>query len=93
MAHPGPSDFGFTAVLISWPWFAGYAQRGGELTNAALAERTASLGADRDARARLAVTERGRIARELHDITAHSVSVMVVQAGAATWARPSRRPT
>lgn len=84
LPHPGPADFGFTAILISWPWFAGFALRNRELTNAALAQRALLLEADRDARARLAVTEeRGRIARELHDIIAHSVSVMVVQAGAA----------
>jgi signal transduction histidine kinase len=84
MAHPGVGDFGFTAVLISWPWFAGYALRGRELTNAALAAKADLLEAERDAKARAAVTEeRARIARELHDIIAHSVSVMVVQAGAA----------
>jgi signal transduction histidine kinase len=54
------------------------------LVNTALARRAELLEAERDTRARLAVTEeRARIARELHDIIAHSVSVMVVQAGAA----------
>jgi signal transduction histidine kinase len=49
-----------------------------------LEERTALLEADRDERARAAVAEeRARIAREMHDAVAHTVSVMVLQAGAA----------
>ena len=84
IAHPGIGDFGFTAILISWPWFAGYALRSHALANSALAERAALLEADRDARAKTAVAaERARLARELHDIIAHCVSLMVVQASAA----------
>jgi signal transduction histidine kinase len=49
-----------------------------------LAERTIALQTEREANARTAVVgERVRIARELHDVVAHSVSLMGVQAAAA----------
>lgn len=57
-----------------------------------LTERASLLAAEREQRARIAAaTERARIARELHDIVAHSLSVVIVQAdgaSAAVGARP-----
>ena len=51
---------------------------------AGLEERAARLERERDTQARIAVAqERARIARELHDVVAHNVSVMVVQADGA----------
>ncbi|HEV8636329.1 MAG TPA: histidine kinase [Chloroflexota bacterium] len=65
-------------------WLAGRAVRENRARADVLAERAERLERERDLTTRLALAaERQRIARELHDVVAHSVSVMVVQAGAA----------
>ena len=80
----GPSDFVFVTVVFGGAWLLGRALRGRGLQAAQLQQRAAQLEADQQAQARAAVAaERARIARELHDVIAHSVSVMVIQAGAA----------
>ena len=71
-------------ILTALPWYVGRRihNRGDYLT--LLRERAEHLEADQQARARQAVAdERSRIARELHDVVAHQVSMMTVQAGAA----------
>ena len=78
-----------TAELILIPvefgiaWAAGFALRmRGEQAEAAELRAT-QAEREREAAARVAVAEeRARIARELHDIVAHSVSIMVLQVGA-----------
>jgi signal transduction histidine kinase len=65
------------------PRAAGRAIRDRDLVATRLAERAAELDREREAYATLSVRyERARIASELHDIVAHAMSVMVVQAGA-----------
>jgi signal transduction histidine kinase len=69
------------------PWLAGRAVRSRREVVTALAHRTRELQAEQDAFSRLAVRhERARIARELHDIVAHNLAIMVVQAGAGRMA-------
>jgi signal transduction histidine kinase len=72
-----------TAVLVL-PAVGGYATRTRRQYLEEVEQRLAEAERDRDARARQAVRdERTRIARELHDVVAHHVSLIGVQAGAA----------
>src|SRR5437588_2164923 len=79
------TPFDFLFILI--PWAAGRAIRHHRLQAARLEELARRLDAEREERARAAVVEeRTRIARDLHDEIAHSVSVIAVQADAAEGA-------
>ncbi|MFF2372272.1 sensor histidine kinase [Agromyces sp. NPDC058110] len=65
-------------------WYFGDAAYRSARARAELEQRTAELAAERERTRTQAVTlERLRIARELHDVVAHHVSVIGVQAGAA----------
>jgi signal transduction histidine kinase len=83
---PGPQavgDFVFIPLRFVVAWVAGYALRERAEQAEAAEERAAHAEREREAAKRVAVAEeRARIARELHDIVAHAVSVMVLQVGA-----------
>ncbi len=85
-------DLVFTPVLFAIAWLAGFAIRERVVQAEAAEERAARAEREREAAARLAVAEeRARIARELHDIVAHAVSVMVLQVGAVRHKLPAER--
>jgi signal transduction histidine kinase len=68
-------------------WILGDSMRYRRGYYAALEDKAARLEAERSAQAKIAAAaERARIARELHDVVAHHVSVMVVQADGAGYA-------
>jgi len=72
----------FYALLFGAPWAAGWAVRRWRLSERRVEQekaRTAAAIAD----------ERARIARELHDVVAHSISVMVLQARGGRRALPA----
>ncbi len=71
-------------VVVVTAFTIGRVMRSRELSTVASVERAAVLEREREEDLRRAASdERGRIARELHDVIAHGVTVMVVQAGAA----------
>ncbi|KJK55323.1 sensor histidine kinase [Saccharothrix sp. ST-888] len=73
-----------TPFILSWAWGRLTRVRRAYLTE--LEDRAARLERERDAQAKVAVAaERARIARELHDVVAHNVSVMIVQADGAAY--------
>ena len=89
--HTKPTSALMLLGLLSVPplvaWLLGDSVRWRRGYYAALEERARRLERERDAFAQVAAAaERARIAREMHDVVAHHVSVMVVQADGAAFA-------
>jgi signal transduction histidine kinase len=71
-------------IFIGTLWLAGWAFHRRRIQAARLEDRAARLEREREEQVRIAVAEaHAQMARELHDVVAHSISVIVVQAQAA----------
>ena len=76
-----PGSYVFFLFVVGGPWLAGRAIRHRRLSERHLEARALAAEREREEKARAAVAEeRVRIARELHDVVAHAISVIVVQA-------------
>jgi signal transduction histidine kinase len=77
-------------VLLGAAWAYGEQVRHAREGAVALAERAARIELEREQQAALAAAaERARIAREMHDVVAHGLSVMVLQAEGARYSLPA----
>jgi signal transduction histidine kinase len=78
------ADYLFILVFLVGAWTAGRSVRARQKRADALFAETVRLEVEKEEHARKATEEeKARIAREMHDIISHGVSVMVVQAAAA----------
>jgi signal transduction histidine kinase len=91
--NQGPGNAAPILVLSFAAWLAGRIIRSWRDRAVALERANRELEQQRELQAQAAVAvERGRIARELHDVIAHNVSMIVVQAGAAARVLEGRQP-
>jgi signal transduction histidine kinase len=89
--HTEPYDAIFQAMIFGTAWAAGLLSRTKRANLAAAESRADRAEAELDRHvARERAAERARIARELHDVVAHHVSLMAVQAEAATSLLPDK---
>jgi signal transduction histidine kinase len=79
--------FAVTELLVIAPWALGSLSRTRRAYVGQLIERGHRLAREAEQRAELAASdERARIAREMHDVIAHGLSMMIVQADGASYA-------
>lgn len=92
VVNGGWGDYVFPSVLVTLAWLGGrLVQEQNDLVERSRS-RAAALERSTEVRAAAAAThERLRLARELHDVLAHTLMVMVVQAGAARRVLETRR--
>jgi signal transduction histidine kinase len=89
--HSEPYEAIFQAMIFIAAWAAGTLSRAKRANLEAAQNRADRAEAELDrVVSREAAAERARIARELHDVVAHHVSLMAVQAEAATSLLPDR---
>jgi signal transduction histidine kinase len=89
--HNEPYEAIFQALIFLTAWVAGTLSRTKRASLQAAESRAERAVAELDRQSsRAAVAERTRIARELHDVVAHHVSLVAVQAEAATSLLPGR---
>ncbi|TDU05720.1 signal transduction histidine kinase [Streptomyces sp. 846.5] len=93
-SHPSMTANILLSLFASTPfllcWVLGRFTRIRRAYYVELEDRAARLERERDAQSKIAVAaERARIARELHDVVAHNVSVMIVQADGASYVMDS----
>ncbi|HEY8481430.1 MAG TPA: sensor histidine kinase [Spirillospora sp.] len=87
--YTGDATYTFVilAVVVAGVWLLGLHMRTRRAYLRSVEERAERLERERDNEVRMAMaSERARIARELHDVVAHNVSVIVVQADGASYA-------
>jgi signal transduction histidine kinase len=89
----GPGDYFQSGLELGAPWVAGRAVWY-RFTQAMSAERRAVMAENEASRVaqQSILVERERIARELHDIVSHGLSLMIIQAGAAERVLDTSRP-
>lgn len=84
--------FFFCVALCTIAWFMGDTRRLRDNRQRSLIERNRQLVHEREQeRAMAALDERARIAREMHDIVAHSLSVIITQADGARYVAQARQ--